>query len=250
MYKGKKIVVVMPAFNAAKTLKRTYDEIDFNLVDSTILVDDMSTDNTIQLANELGIDHILQHEVNKGYGANQKTCYKEALRLNADIIVLLHPDYQYDPKLIAMLVSKVVDDNNLMAVASRMLNGGALNGGMPIYKWISNKALTWIQNKINKTKLSEYHTGYRAFQGEVLSQLDLSHNSDSFIFDNEILSQAIYAGYSVGEISCQAHYSSDSSSINLWSSLVYGFGVLRVCLQHFLQTNGVINMKRYRSNKL
>lgn len=240
----------MPAFNAAKTLKQTYNEIDFKLVDSTILVDDRSSDNTIQIAHELGIDHILQHEKNKGYGANQKTCYKEALRLKADIIVLLHPDYQYDPKLMAKLVSKVVDENNHVAIASRMLNSGALRGGMPLYKWLCNQALTWIQNKINKTKLSEYHTGYRAFQSVVLSQLDLSHNSDSFIFDNEILSQAIYAGYSVGEISCQAHYSSDTSSINLWSSLVYGCGVLRVCIQHFLQTKGVINMSRYRHNKL
>ncbi len=218
----------MPAYNAEKTLEKTYAEIPRDIVDIVILTDDCSRDNTIQKAKELGIEEILVHERNKGYGGNQKTCYNRALELGADIVVMLHPDYQYTPKLIHSMVYVIAEGVYPVVLASRILGKGALKGGMPLIKYVANRCLTLVQNMLLRQKLSEYHTGYRAFSAEVLRNIKYKVDSDDFIFDNEMLAQIFYAGYEIGEITCPTKYFDDASSINLKRSSIYGLGVLRV----------------------
>ena len=229
MINGKKIVVVMPAYNAESTLRRTYEEVPHQVVDDVILVDDHSQDNTLQLADSMGI-RAIAHEKNMGYGGNQKTCYREALELGADIVIMLHPDYQYTPRLITAMASLIAEDVFDCVLGSRILGVGALKGGMPSYKYISNRFLTLVQNLLLGYKLSEYHTGYRAFSRAVLERLPLHLNDDDFIFDNQMLAQIIYRGYRIGEITCPTRYEPDSSSISFKRSVVYGLGVLTTSL--------------------
>ena len=230
MLNQKKIIVVMPAYNAASTLEQTYREIPHNIVDDVILVDDKSRDNTVEVARKLGIEHIIVHEKNTGYGGNQKSCYKMALELGADVVIMLHPDYQYTPKLCEAMASLLATGVFDCALGSRILGKGALCGGMPVYKYLANRILTAFQNFLLNHKLSEYHTGYRAFTREVLEQLPLDNNSDNFLFDNQMLSQIIYADYDIGEITCPTRYEESSSSIGLWSSFRYGFGVVATAI--------------------
>ena len=238
MFHGKKIVVVMPAYNAAKTLERTYREVPFDLVDEIVVTDDASSDDTVRVARELGL-RTLVHQKNLGYGGNQKTCYGEALELGADVVVMLHPDYQYPPTLIAPMISMITDGPYDVVLGSRVLGGRARAGGMPLYKYASNRFLTAAQNFLCGAKLSEYHTGYRAFSREVLESLPLLENSDDFVFDNQMLAQILYTGFEIGEISCPAAYFDEASSINFRRSVTYGFGVLGVSLQYFLQRRGL-----------
>lgn len=246
MLNGKKIVVVMPAYNAEKTLEQTYSEIPFDIVDDVILTDDCSKDQTIQKARELGITEIQIHEQNKGYGGNQKTCYRRALELGADIVIMLHPDYQYSPKLIHSISSIIANDVYPVVLASRILGKGALKGGMPMVKYVANRVLTLIQNLLLNQKLSEYHSGYRAFSAEVLRSIDFMVNSDDFIFDNEMLAQIFYAGFEIGEVTCPTKYFPEASSINLWRSSVYGVGVLKVSLVYRLCKLGFMRSRQYR----
>lgn len=239
MINGKKVVVVLPAYNAAKTLEITYNEIDFSIVDEVILVDDKSKDETIQEARRLGIHHIISHEVNKGYGGNQKTCYNKALELGADIVIMLHPDYQYTPKLIPSMSHLIANDLYHVVLGSRILGKGALAGGMPWYKYIANRLLTLFQNVMMNAKLSEYHTGYRAFSRKVLETVNYNANSDNFVFDNQMLAQIWYAGYEIAEITCPTKYFDDASSINIRNSSIYGMGVLKTSLQFRLQKWGL-----------
>lgn len=234
MFHGKKIVVVMPAYNAAKTIERTYREIPRDLVDEVVVTDDSSRDETVAVAKKLGL-RTLVHGSNRGYGANQKTCYTEALRLGADVVVMLHPDYQYSPRLIAPIVGMITDGPYDAVLASRILGGTARAGGMPRYKYVANRFLTAVQNALCGAKLSEYHTGYRAFARVVLETLPLHENSDDFVFDNQMLAQILHAGFAIGEISCPTVYFEDASSINFPRSVRYGMGVLRTSLQFFLQ---------------
>jgi glycosyltransferase involved in cell wall biosynthesis len=234
MLSGKRIVVVLPAYNAARTLEKTVAEIPKEIVDEILLVDDFSQDETIEVAHRLGL-RTFRHEQNFGYGRNQKTCYSEALRLNADIVVMLHPDYQYDPRLVLPMAALIASGVYDVVLASRILGGGALRGGMPLYKYISNRFLTLVQNLLVAAKLSEYHSGYRAFSGDVLRSLPLLVNSDDFVFDNEILAQSIYFQHRIGEISCPASYFPEASSINFRRSVKYGFGVLWTSLRFLLQ---------------
>lgn len=227
MINGKKIVVVLPAYNASKTLEITYNEIDFTIVDDVILVDDKSSDNTIEVGKQLGIKHILQHQTNKGYGGNQKSCYNKALELDADIVIMLHPDYQYTPKLIPSMCHLIASDLYEVVLGSRILGKGALNGGMPWYKYVANRLLTLFQNILMGAKLSEYHTGYRAFSGNVLKQINYNKNSDNFVFDNQMLAQIWSSGFEIAEITCPTKYFDDASSINIKNSSIYGIGVLR-----------------------
>ncbi len=245
MFNNKKIVVVLPAYNAALTLEKTYHEIPFDIVDEVILCDDSSNDNTVEVGKKLGIQHIISHEVNKGYGGNQKTLYNKALAIGGDIIIMLHPDYQYTPKLIPAMVSIIGNDLYPVVLGSRILGMGALKGGMPIVKYIANRFLTFTQNILVKNKLSEYHTGYRAYSKEVLETIRFNQNSDDFIFDNEVLSQIIYAGFEIGEVTCPTKYFPEASSINMKRSAIYGLGVLRVSFGHFLQRIGLAKMKMY-----
>jgi glycosyltransferase involved in cell wall biosynthesis len=249
MINGLKVIVVLPAYNAAKTLGQTYAEIDTTLVDEVILVDDASKDDTIQVAREAGIRHIIQHEKNRGYGGNQKSCYAKALELGADIIVMLHPDYQYTPALIGPMVSLIANNVYPVVLGSRILGKGARKGGMPMYKYIFNRLLTFSQNFLMWQKLSEYHTGYRAYKKEVLQSIPWQHNSDDFVFDNELLAQIFYAGYEIAEITCPTKYADESSSINLRRSIVYGLGVLRVSFQYAFQKIGVGKYKIFRDIK-
>lgn len=249
MYKGKKVVVVLPAYNAALTLEKTYAEIPFDLVDEVILCDDASKDNTSDLARSIGINHVIVHEQNKGYGGNQKSLYNKALELGGDIIIMLHPDYQYTPKLIPAMVNIIGDELYPVVLGSRILGKGALQGGMPVYKYIANRALTLTQNLMINYKLSEYHTGYRAFSREVLENINFNANSDDFVFDNEMLSQIIYAGFHIAEVTCPTKYFEEASSINFTRSAKYGMGVLRVSLSHFLQRLGVARYRMYESPK-
>jgi len=237
MLDGKKIVVVLPAYNAAKTLEWTYREIPFAIVDDVILVDDASSDATAALAQQLDI-HTIIHPQNKGYGGNQKTCYRAALDLDADIVVMLHPDYQYPPKLIVAMAAMIACGEFDTVLASRILGGGAIKGGMPLYKYCANRFLTLIENLLLGHKLSEYHSGYRAFSREVLENLPLQHNSDDFVFDNQMLAQIIYFGFSIGEISCPTKYFEDASSISFARSSVYGLGVLETAVRFRLQKFG------------
>jgi glycosyltransferase involved in cell wall biosynthesis len=246
MYKGKKVIVVLPAYNASATLKKTYDEIPFDLVDEVILCDDASRDNTASLAKEIGIQHVIVHENNKGYGGNQKSLYNRALELGGDIVIMLHPDYQYTPLLIPSMVNIIGDDLYPVVLGSRILGKGALRGGMPLYKYIANRLLTLTQNILVQYKLSEYHTGYRAFSGEVLRKINYNENSDDFVFDNEMLSQIIYAGFDIAEVTCPTKYFEEASSINFRRSVTYGLGVLRVSLGHCAQRWGLVDLPIYR----
>lgn len=235
MIANKKIIVILPAYNAEKTLQKTFNEIPFDIVDEVIISDDFSNDKTVELAKKIGIKHIIQHKKNKGYGANQKSCYKRAIELNADIIVMLHPDYQYTPKLIPAMVTLVSNNLYDVVLGSRILSKGALKGGMPFYKYVSNRILTLIQNILMNQKLSEYHTGYRCFDTKMLNKIDFENNSDDFVFDNEIIAQCCYVKARIGEISCPAKYFEEASSINFKRSVTYGFGVLRVSFSYFFQ---------------
>jgi len=243
MYKDKKIVVVLPAYNAALTLEKTYHEIPFDIVDEVILVDDFSKDNTYELGQKLGIKHIIHHDKNKGYGGNQKTCYKKALELGADVIVMLHPDYQYTPLLIPAMVSIIGSDLYPVVFGSRILGKSALTGGMPKYKYFANRFLTFIQNLLMNQKLTEYHTGYRAYSAEVLRKINFDLNSDDFIFDNEMIALIFYNGFEIAEVTCPTKYFAEASSINFRRSLKYGFGVLRVSLLYYLTTTGIYKWK-------
>lgn len=233
----------MPAYRAALTLERTYREIPFDLVDEVILVDDASPDNTIEIARHLGIKHIIRHNKNIGYGGNQKTCYAKAIDLGADIVIMLHPDYQYTPLLLPAIISIIGNDLYPVVFASRILGKGALKGGMPLYKYIANRFLTFSQNLLMNQKLSEYHTGYRAFSGEVLRSIDLTNNSNDFIFDNEMIAQIFYKGYEIGEVTCPTKYFDEASSINFRRSAVYGLGVLRTSLLYYLTKLKIIHWK-------
>jgi len=248
MINNKKIVVVLPAYNAEKTLEDTYKEIPFDIVDDIVLVDDASHDNTVNKGIELGIKHIIRHEQNKGYGANQKSCYKKALELNADIIIMLHPDYQYTPKLIHSMSYLIANELYPVVLGSRILGKGALKGGMPKYKYFANRFLTLFQNILIGQKLSEYHTGYRAFAKEVLLKINYEANSDDFIFDNQMISQIFMAGYEIAEITCPTKYFDEASSINFTRSIKYGFGVLLTSFKHLLNKLGIIKFKMYKSN--
>ena len=235
MINNKKIIVVLPAYNAEKTLEQTYNEIPFDIVDDVILVDDLSNDNTVKKGKEIGIKHIIKHEKNKGYGGNQKSCYNKALELGGDIVIMLLPDYQYTPKLIHSLSYLIANDVYHVAIGSRILGKGALKGGMPIYKYFANRFLTFWQNFWMNQKLSEYHTGYRAFSKEVLEKITYNINSDDFIFDNQMLAQIFYAGYEIAEITCPTKYFEEASSINFRRSSKYGLGVMWVSFSYFLQ---------------
>ncbi len=247
MYKGKKVIVVLPAYNAAQTLEQTYQEIPFDLVDDVILCDDASKDKTSEIAREIGIHHVIVHENNKGYGGNQKSLYNKALELGGDIIIMLHPDYQYTPRLIPAMVNIIGEDLYPVVLGSRILGKGALEGGMPMYKYIANRFLTFTQNVLVDHKLSEYHTGYRAFSKEVLRSINFNENSNDFVFDNEMLSQIIYHGFGIAEVTCPTKYFEEASSINFSRSMKYGIGVLRVSFNHFLQRLGVVDLNMYRS---
>lgn len=246
MYKGKKVVVVMPAYNAEKTLRATYNEIPFDIVDEVILVDDASNDNTVAVAQSLGIHHVIRHQKNLGYGGNQKTCYDKALSLNADIIVMLHPDYQYTPKLIPSMVCIIANNLYHVVLGSRILGNGALKGNMPLYKYVFNRILTFLQNLIMGKKLSEYHTGYRAFAREVLININYHANSNDFVFDNQMLAQVFYAGYEIAEITCPTKYFEDASSINFKRSVKYGLGVLKTSLQYRIQKLKLANFDIFK----
>jgi glycosyltransferase involved in cell wall biosynthesis len=247
MIYNKTIAVVLPAYNAEKTLEQTYREIPFDIVDHVILVDDRSRDNTLQKAKELGISHIIPHAENKGYGGNQKTCYDKALELQSDIVVMLHPDYQYSPLLIHSMCYLIANGVYEVVLGSRILGMGALKGGMPVYKYIANRFLTFAQNLLMNQKLSEYHTGYRAFSGKVLRQINYQVNSDDFVFDNQMLAQIFYAGFEVAEITCPTRYFDDASSINLSRSIKYGLGVLGVSFSYMLQKTGFFRFGIFRS---
>lgn len=226
MLHNKKIIVVLPAYNAEKTLEQTYLEIPFEIVDEVILVDDSSLDSTIEIAKKLNINHIIQHDKNRGYGGNQKTCYNKALELKADIIVMLHPDYQYTPKLITAMCSIISNEVYPVVFASRILGKGALKGGMPMYKYMANRVLTLIQNLLINQKLSEYHTGFRAYSSEVLQKVNFHNFSEDFIFDNQMAVQIFKNGFEIGEISCPTKYFPEASSINFKRSVKYGLGVV------------------------
>ena len=242
----KKIIVVLPAYNAAKTLKKTFAEIPFDIIDAILLVDDSSIDNTSTVAKSLGIKNIYRHQQNRGYGGNQKTCYQEALKMDADIIVMLHPDYQYTPKLMHSMVFLIANEVYPVVLGSRILGKGAMKGGMPFYKYVANRILTLFQNIIMNQKLSEYHTGYRAFDKSVFEKIDYQSNSDDFVFDNQFLAQILYHGFPVGEISCPTKYFDDSSSINFKRSLIYGFGVLKVSILYFLSKTSIYKSKLFK----
>lgn len=245
MMNEQKICVVLPAYNAAKTLELTLSDVPSGFVDEFVLVDDASSDNTAELALKLGI-HTIVHENNKGYGGNQKTCYRTALDLGADIVIMLHPDYQYTPRLIPAMASMIAYGEFDVVLASRILGVGALQGGMPLYKYISNRFLTLAENLLLGHKLSEYHTGYRAFSRKVLEALPLDRNSDDFVFDNQMLAQIIWKGFSIGEVSCPTKYFPEASSINFRRSMVYGLGVLATALGYRLARMGLLRPEIYK----
>jgi glycosyltransferase involved in cell wall biosynthesis len=248
MINGKKIAVVLPAYNAAKTLQITFEEIDLTLVDEVILVDDRSSDETIEVAKTLGIKHIIQHNVNRGYGGNQKSCYKKALELEADIVIMLHPDYQYTPLLIPSMAYLLANGLYDVVLGSRILGKGAMKGGMPVYKFIANRFLTLFQNIMMGAKLSEYHTGYRGFTRKILEEINFEANSDNFVFDNQMLAQIWYGGHEIAEITCPTKYFKEASSINIRNSTIYGFGVLKTSILFRLNKwkilrSGIFNLR-------
>jgi glycosyltransferase involved in cell wall biosynthesis len=245
MINGQKIVVVFPAYNAEKTLEQTYNEIPKDIVDEYILVDDHSSDKTSDLAKEIGIDHVIRHEKNLGYGGNQKTCYRKSLDIGADIVIMVHPDYQYTPKLIHSMAYLIANGVYHVVLGSRILGKGALKGGMPKYKYIANRFLTLFQNMLIGQKLSEYHTGFRAFSGEVLKTIDFEANSDDFVFDNQMLSQIFMAGFEIAEVTCPTKYFKEASSINFQRSVKYGLGVLQTSVNHYLHERGFMENKIY-----
>jgi glycosyltransferase involved in cell wall biosynthesis len=245
MINGKRVVVVLPAYNAGKTLELTYNEIPFDIVDEVILVDDNSGDETFALAKTLGIHHVIRHEKNLGYGGNQKTCYNKALELGADIVVMLHPDYQYTPKLIHSMAYLIAHDVYPVVIGSRILGKGALKGGMPMYKYIANRFLTFSQNLLMNQKLSEYHTGYRAYSSEVIRSIPFQRNSDDFIFDNQFIAQIFFKGFEIAEITCPTKYFEEASSINFKRSVKYGLGVLGVSWSYFLNKNRITKSKLF-----
>jgi glycosyltransferase involved in cell wall biosynthesis len=249
MINGKKVVVVLPAYNAELTLEQTYREIPMDLVDEVVLVDDHSSDDTSRVGKELGIQHIIRHEVNKGYGGNQKSCYLKALEIGADITIMVHPDYQYTPMLIPSMCYLIANDVFPVVLGSRILGNGALKGGMPWYKYVANRLLTFGQNLLVNQKLSEYHTGYRAFSKEVLETINFEENSDNFVFDNQMLSQIIYAGYPIGEVTCPTKYFDEASSINIKNSTIYALGVMRTSLVHFFCKKGLMKSRLYIKKK-
>lgn len=246
MYKDKKVIAVLPAYNAAKTIEKTYREIPFPLVDEVILCDDFSTDNTVELAREIGIRHIVEHPENMGYGGNQKSLYLRSLEMGGDIIIMLHPDYQYTPKLIPAMVTVIGEGLYPVVLGSRILGKGALKGGMPIYKYVANRLLTLFQNILLGSKLSEFHTGYRAFSKDVLLAIDFESNSDDFVFDNEMLSQIIFKGFEIAEVTTPTKYFEEASSINLRRSIKYGLGVIRVSVIHRLNKWRLLRSSIYR----
>jgi glycosyltransferase involved in cell wall biosynthesis len=246
MYKNKKVVVVFPAYNAASTLEKTYREIPFDMVDEVVLVDDCSTDDTVNLAKEIGIKHIIKHINNKGYGGNQKSCYKKALELGGDVVIMVHPDYQYTPLLIKSMVSIIVEGLYPVVLASRILGKGALKGGMPLYKYVANRFLTFAQNLMINQKLSEYHSGYRAFSAEVIKSLNLEANSDDFIFDNQMICQIFRKGYEIGEVTCPTKYFEEASSINFKRSSIYGLGCLLTSVQYWLDIKGLVKFEIFK----
>ena len=239
MILGKKVVVVLPAYNAEKTLQSTVEEIPRDIIDDIILVDDASRDHTVAVAQAIGIKHVVRHEKNLGYGGNQKTCYRKALEIGADIVIMLHPDYQYTPKLITAMASIIANGLYPVVLGSRILGGGARRGGMPLYKYISNRVLTFVQNFLMGQKLSEYHTGYRAFSRDVLEKIPWAHNSNDFVFDNQILAQICFAGYRIAEVTCPTKYFKDASSINFGRSVRYGLGVLGVAVGYRIKKFGL-----------
>ena len=243
MINGQIISVVMPAYNAETTLEQTFKEIPLNIVDNVILVDDVSRDNTVKKANELGIKHVIRHDKNKGYGGNQKTCYDYALKLNSDIIIMLHPDYQYTPKLIESMAYVIANGVYPIVFGSRILGKGALKGGMPLYKYICNRFLTFTQNILMNNKLSEYHTGYRAFSASILKDVNYHLCSNNFVFDNQIIAQIFDKGYDIAEITCPTKYFKEASSIRLMPSIQYGIGVLGVSFRYFLHKAHLVKYK-------
>ena len=246
MIYDKKITVVLPAYNAEMTLEQTYQEIPFDIVDEVVLVDDKSRDRTAEIADRIGIRHIIVHDQNMGYGGNQKTCYNKALALGGDIIIMLHPDYQYTPRLIHSMAFLIANDVYPVVLGSRILGNGALKGGMPWIKYVSNRFLTFTQNLLVGQKLSEYHTGYRAFSREVLERVNFNANSDNFVFDNQMLSQIIFAGFPIAEITCPTKYFKEASSINIKNSTIYAFGVLKTSVVHFLNRIGILKSRMYQ----
>jgi glycosyltransferase involved in cell wall biosynthesis len=246
MYLQKKVVVVLPAYNAAQTLLKTYQEIPFDIVDEVILVDDASSDGTAMLAKEIGISHVILHQKNKGYGGNQKSCYDKALAVGADIVIMLHPDYQYTPKLITAMVSIIANDLYPVVFGSRILGKGAIKGGMPYYKYFFNRLLTLTQNILMNQKLSEYHSGYRAFSAVVLNKINYQANSDDFVFDNQMIAQICFEGFEIAEVTCPTKYFEEASSINFSRSITYGLGVLGVSFGYFFQRMGVYKSKIYK----
>jgi len=248
MLNNKKIIVVLPAYNAGKTLEDTYREIPFDIVDDVIVVDDASVDDTVEVARRIGIKHVVVHEKNMGYGGNQKTCYDTALKLGADIVIMLHPDYQYTPKLIPAMANIIAYDLYPVVLGSRILGKGALKGGMPLYKYFFNRFLTLTQNILINEKISEYHTGYRAFSKVVLEKINYHANSNDFVFDNQMLSQVVYAGFHIGEVTCPTKYFTEGSSINFRRSTIYGLGVLKTSFCHFLQRTGIAKFEIYKMN--
>jgi len=248
MIRDKSIAVVMPAYNAEKTLQRTYRAIPMDIVDHVILVDDKSNDQTVILARELGIKQIIEHEENKGYGGNQKSCYLKALDLKADIVVMLHPDYQYDPRLIHSMCYLIANGVYEVVLGSRILGRGALKGGMPIYKYVANRFLTLFQNLMIWQKLSEYHTGYRAFSANVLRKINFEVNSDDFVFDNQMLAQILYAGFEIAEITCPTKYFEEASSIDIRRSIKYGMGVVGVSIRYFLARKRILKSRIFKES--
>lgn len=247
MYKGKKLVVVFPAYNASKTIEMTLNEVPMDIVDEMILVDDASKDDTSEVAKQLGIHHVIRHEKNKGYGGNQKTCYNKALEIGADIVIMVHPDYQYTPKLVEAMTSIIGNDLYDVVLASRILGKGALKGGMPMYKYIANRFLTFTQNVLINEKLSEYHTGYRAFSRKALESINFNLNSNDFVFDNQMLAQLFYKGFECAEVTCPTKYFEEASSINFKRSSIYGLGCLWTAIQYRLNKWGLMKSKYLNS---
>jgi glycosyltransferase involved in cell wall biosynthesis len=246
MINGKKIIIVMPAYNAEQTITRTYNDLPMDVIDDVVLVDDASADRTAKIAKKLGIKHIIIHDINKGYGGNQKTCYKTALALGADIVIMVHPDYQYTPKLVRAMASLIADDIFDCVLGSRILGTGALKGGMPLHKYIANRFLTLFENYMAGYKLSEYHTGYRAFSKRLLETLPLNQNSDDFIFDNQMLLQIIHFNFSIGEVTCPTRYMEEASSIGGIRVIRYGLGVIAESIAYRLNKMGLINHHLYQ----